>query len=89
MGVLKNVQCGWEMFTLSVVAYVTVNFKKVISDLFQAGSTLVESECIKRKAIGVVPRLKTVPYAIQKHLAMHHSYFTCILLRSILNLAGD
>ena len=37
------------MFTLSPVFYLTVDFKKVGSDLFHAGSTLVESKCIKRK----------------------------------------
>ena len=36
------------IFTLSPVAYVTVDFK-VVSDLFHAGSAVVQSECIKRK----------------------------------------
>ena len=39
-----------ENFTLSPVAYMTVDFKVLVSDLFHAGSALVESECIKRKA---------------------------------------
>ena len=32
-----------------LLSYITVDFKKVASDLFHAGSTLVESECMKRK----------------------------------------
>ena len=46
----KNVLFGWEIFTLSPVAYITVDIKKLVSGLFHAGSTLVESEYIKRKA---------------------------------------
>ena len=49
LGMLKNVKFGREMFTLSPVAYITVDFKKLVSDLFQAGSTLVGSKSIKRK----------------------------------------
>ena len=49
LGILKNVQFGWEIFTLSPVAYITVDFKKLISDLFHAGSALVEIKSIKRK----------------------------------------
>ena len=39
LGMLKNVQFGWETFTLSLVAYITVDFKKLVSDLFHAGSS--------------------------------------------------
>ena len=46
---LKIVRFGREIFTLSPVAYITVDFKKLVSDLFHAGSAMVESECIKRK----------------------------------------
>ena len=46
-------QSGWEIFTLSLVGYTAVDFKKVVSDLFHAGSTLVEKECIKRKTSGL------------------------------------
>ena len=42
----KNVQFGWELFTLSPVAYI-----KLENDLFYAGSTLVESEYVKRKPL--------------------------------------
>ena len=45
----KNVQFGREIFTLSHVAYVTVDFEKLVSDLLHSGSALVESKCIKRK----------------------------------------
>ena len=45
---LENVQFGWEIVTYPE-AYITVDFK-VVSDPFHGGSTLVESECIKRKA---------------------------------------
>ena len=33
MGMLKNVQLGQEIFTLPPVAYITVDFKKLVSDL--------------------------------------------------------
>ena len=49
LGMLKIVQFGREIFTLSPVAYITVDFKKMTSDLFRAGSAVVWSECIKRK----------------------------------------
>ena len=49
LGMLKNVQFGREIFTLSPVAYMAVDFKKFVSDLFHAGSILVESKSIKRK----------------------------------------
>ena len=38
-----------ELFTLDLVVYVTVDFKRVVSDHFHAGSTLIESESIKSK----------------------------------------
>ena len=46
---LENVQLGREIFTLSPVAYITVDFKKLVSGPFHASSTLVESKFIKRK----------------------------------------
>ena len=49
LGMLKIVQFGQEIFTLSPVAYITVDFKKLVSDLFCPGSTVLYSECIKRK----------------------------------------
>ena len=57
----------WED-TLSPVAYITVDFKKLVSDLFHAGSAMVGSESIKRKneAIRIAPKhnnsLETFPY---------------------------
>ena len=50
-GMLKNVQFGLEIFTLSHVAYIIVDFEKIVSDLFHAGSALIESESIKRKTM--------------------------------------
>ena len=49
LGMLKNVQFGREVFTLSPVAHTTVDFKKLVSDLFHAGSALVGNKSIKRK----------------------------------------
>ena len=49
LGMLKNVQFLREIFALSPVTYITVNFTKLVSDLFHASSTVIESECIKRK----------------------------------------
>ena len=46
---LKNLQFGRKIFTLSPVAYITADFKKLVSDLFHAGSTFLGSESIKRK----------------------------------------
>ena len=39
--ILKIVQFGQEIFTLSPVAYITVDFKKFVSDLFHPGSAVV------------------------------------------------
>ena len=47
VGMLENMQFLWEIFTLSPVAYIPVDFQKMVS--IHAGSTLLESECIKRK----------------------------------------
>ena len=41
LGMLKVVQFGRENFTVSPVAYVTVDFKKLVSDLFHADSAVV------------------------------------------------
>ena len=49
LGYAKDVQFGREIFTLSPVTYIAVDFKKLANDLFYAGSALVEKECIKRK----------------------------------------
>ena len=82
LGMLKNVQFVGKMFTLSHAAYITVDFKKLASDLFQAASSLVESKSTEKKneAIRTAPKhnssLETFPYLIRKHLAMHQSDFT-------------
>ena len=47
LGMLKNVQFGGEIFTLSRAAYITVDFKEFVSDLFHAGFAVEESGCIK------------------------------------------
>ena len=49
LGMIESVQFGREISTLSPVAYITDDFKKLISDVFHAGSAWVERECIKRK----------------------------------------
>ena len=41
LGMLKIVQFGREIFMLSPVAYITVDFKNLVSDLFHAGSAVV------------------------------------------------
>ena len=41
LGMLKIVQFGEELFTLNPVAYTTVDFKKLISDLSCTGSAVV------------------------------------------------
>ena len=41
LGMLKIVQFGREIFTSSPVAYITVDFKKLVSDPFHAGSVVV------------------------------------------------
>ena len=40
-GMLKIMQFGREIFTLSPVAYITIDFKKLLSDLFHNGFTVV------------------------------------------------
>ena len=42
----KNVQFGREIFSLSSVAHIRVDFKKSVSNLFHAGSTLVEIQAV-------------------------------------------
>ena len=49
LGMLKVVQFGREIFTLSPVAYITFDFRKLVSDLFRPGSALVEKKSITRK----------------------------------------
>ena len=77
---LKIVQFGWEIFTLSPVAYITVDFKKLvsISRWFRCGIKQMYQE--KNEATRIAPKynnsLQTSPYAIQKHHAMHQSDFT-------------
>ena len=56
---LRNVQFGWEIFTLRPVAFITVDVKKLVNDLFHNSPG------------AQWPRI--LPYAIQKHLAMHQS----------------
>ena len=41
LGMLKIVQFGQEIFILSPVAYIKIDFKKLVSDLFRAGSAVV------------------------------------------------
>ena len=76
-------QFGLEIVTLSHIAYITVDFKKLISDLYHAGYALTGKENIyqeKNEDIRIAPKhknsLKTFPYATQKHLEMHQSDFT-------------
>ena len=70
---LKIVQFGREIFTLSPLAYITVDSKKLVCDLFWADQR-------KNKAIKIAPKhnnsLEPSPYAIQKHHAIHQSDFT-------------
>ena len=40
-GYARNVQCEREFFTFSHAAYITVDFKKLVSHIFHAGSALV------------------------------------------------
>ena len=40
----------FDLLYKSAVGYVNVDFKKLVSALFHAGSALVESESIKRKS---------------------------------------
>ena len=44
LGVLKIMQSGWEIFTSSSVSYVAGDFKKVVSDLSHADSTVIETK---------------------------------------------
>ena len=41
LDMLKIVQFGGEIFILNPVAYITVDFKKLVNDLFRAGSAVV------------------------------------------------
>ena len=58
--------------------YITVDFKKLVKELFHSGSALRMCQ-EKNWAIRIAPKhnsLETFPYAIQKHLAMYQSGFT-------------
>ena len=46
LGMFKNMRFGRENFILSPAAYITVDLKRLISDLFHVGSALVGSESI-------------------------------------------
>ena len=46
---LKSVQFGQEIFTLSLVAYITVDFKTLVSDLFHYGFALVKKNLSREK----------------------------------------
>ena len=80
LGMQNDLQFGWEIFTSSLVTYITVDFQKLVSDLFH--TILIESECIKTKneATRIAPKhnnsLETFPFAIQKIFAMHQSDLT-------------
>ena len=41
LGMLKIVQFGREIITSTPVTYITVDFKKLVSDLFRDGSAVV------------------------------------------------
>ena len=43
LGMHENMQFGWEAFALSPVAYITVYFKEVLSNLFDLGSILLKA----------------------------------------------
>ena len=49
LGMLKIEQFGPESFTSNPPAYIKIDFKKLVSDLFYTGSAVVQRECIKRK----------------------------------------
>ena len=40
-GIPTIVQFGWKIFTLSPVAYITVDFKKLVSDPLHTGFAVV------------------------------------------------
>ena len=79
---LQNVQFELEIFTSSPVAYITNDFKKLVSDRFRDGSIsrlkLMYQE--KNEAIRIVSKhnnsLETSPYPVQKNHVMHQSVFT-------------
>ena len=47
LGIPKSVQFGLEIFTISSAAYITVDFKKLASDLFHAGFLRLSNAVIK------------------------------------------
>ena len=71
-------------FTFNHVAYVTVDFEKVVNELSHAGSNLrmfqEENEAI-RKAPKRNNSLRTFPSVIKNHLARHQSTFKCPVKR--------
>ena len=50
LGMLRGMLFKWKIFTLTPINYyITIDFKKLVSYQFHAGSAVVESECIRRK----------------------------------------
>ena len=76
LSVFKNTQFGWGIFTLSPVACITIDVKKLVRNLFHNGSALVGRESIKRKTRLSEYSPNITVASIQKHLAMHQSDFT-------------
>ena len=78
---LKIVQFGREIFTLRPVAYITVDFKKLVSDVFLLVPLWWKANVSREKrGYQNSPKhnnsLETSPCAIQKHHAVHQLHFT-------------
>ena len=54
----ENMQFGWEIFTLRPIVYITVDFKKVFSNLFHHGSISGGKQMYQEKneAIGLAQK---------------------------------
>ena len=48
LGMLKSMLFKWKIFTLSPMDLITIDFKKLVSYQFHAGSAVEESKCIRR-----------------------------------------
>ena len=72
---LENMRFGCEVFNLSSVAYVTADFKKVVSDLFHASFILVELNVSREKQgyIGIKVIVPSKPFQMQYKSTMHIS----------------
>ena len=75
--VCSNVQCRREIFTLSLVSFMTVEFKKLVSNLFHAGKERMYQE--KKEGVTVDSKHNN---SLETFYMQYRSTLKCISLTS-------